>query len=295
MKLSFKKQYLLFAIIITIFSLQLIMFQNSAAFSITKSSLYESSSTHDLKIYDFSHYNKPIYANYTTVNITMLFQSPEIDLADISAHYSSNGINWTTIALTKTESLLDNRAFFIGTLGPFIKSGEYQLKVNASRINTEYASAFYRFNVVKIRGILFIDLSYKVKEQSDQSQHIDLYINVIGDDIKLGSVYVSTDQQEDVETSYKMNFQAESDHTYWATLGPTNTWQKTIKLTFFANTSDNTKYINSNFIILKDTVFVPEKFWTSKFPAILLGAVVMGVFTTIFIMNRRRGPKKFDV
>jgi hypothetical protein len=271
------------------------MFQNNVAFNITKSSLYESSSTHDLKIYDFSHYNKPIYANYTTVNMTMLFQSPDVDLADISAHYSRNGINWTTIVLTKTESLLNNRAFFSGTLGPFIKSGEYQLKVNASRINTEYASAFYRFDVVKVSGIVFTDISYKVKEQSDQSQHIDLYINVIGDDIKLGSVYVSADQQEEDETPYKLNFQAGSDYTYWTTLGPTNTWQKTIKLTFFANTSTDTKYINSNYIILKETVFIPEKFWSSKFPAIILGAVVMGAFTTIFVMNRRRAPKKFDV
>lgn len=295
MKFSFRKKSLLFVIIITILSLQIIICHNGIAHNETTPNLFDTSSLHKLSIYDFTHYNKPIYVNYTLVNITMLFQSPEVNLTDISAHYSVNGINWTTIVLTKTESLLNNRALFGGTLGPFIKSGEYQLKINATRINTEYASAFYRFDVMKIRGIIFIDLSYKVKEQSDQSQHIDVFINVLGDDIKVGSVYLLSDQQEEDEEPYKLNLLAGSNFTYSVTIGPTNTWQKIIGVTFFANTSDNTKYINSNFIILKEYIFIPEKFWTGKFPAILLGAVIIGAMTTVFIMNRRRSPKKFDV
>jgi len=293
-KFSYKKRFLLFALFIVILGSQLII-KNGLSFNEANYHLFETSSTHDLKIYEFTHYNKPIYANYTTANITMLFQSPEVNSSDVSAHYSVNGINWTTIILTKTETLSETRVLFKGTLGPFLKSGEYQLKINATESNTEYDSVFYRFDVLKIRGIIFVDLSYRVKEQSDQSQQIDVSINVLGDDIKIGSVYVSTDQQEEDENPYKLNYVDGSNFTYFATIGPTNTWQKIIRATFFANTSDDIKYVNSNFIILKQTVYVPEKFWTSKFPAIIFGAIVMGAMTTVFIMNRRRGPKKYDV
>jgi hypothetical protein len=261
--------------------------------------VYESTAEHALRIYDFSHYMQPIYVNYTVANMTVMFLSSEINTAVIEGHYSVDGINWTTVAFTKIGVLLDsdeqptNKALFNTSLGPFVEAGEYQLKINATSGFTEYAASYIRFTVIEVEGIVFLDLSYSVK-LSDQDQFIDVEVVVLGDDIKLGSVSLATDQEEHNETE-TMNLKAGTNHTYWAILGPSNTWDKIIRVTFSANTSDDTQYTNDNFFILKQIVNPPEKFWSSKFPAILVGAVFVILVFTIYIMNKRKTPRRYDV
>ncbi|NHJ49128.1 MAG: hypothetical protein FK733_15175 [Asgard group archaeon] len=286
------KQFLLFAIIVSLFSIS--VFRNIEGITQSEIPSIETTTEDGLIIYDFTNYNDHIYVNYTEVNLVILFESLSIETTEIHAHYSADGLVWTSVVLVKFDTLVGNKALFNATIGPFTKVGEYQLKVNATESGVEVDTAYYRFDVEEIVGIVFLNLSYNVKEQDDTKQYIDIEIDVLGNDIKLGSMYVIADQEEHSEPD-KLNKKTGSSHTYWALLGPTNSWEETVRLTFTANTTSDVQYNNSNFIILKGNSYVPESFWRGKFPAILLGSVFVICMTIVVIMNQRKAPRQFDM
>lgn len=282
---------MLFAL--SILSFTFCSLENVLAQTSTNSDTLESASEHLLTLFDNSHYNRPIYANYTILNLTLLFQSPEINSSShVYVHYSHNMVNWTSLELPKTDHLTRYSAFYVITLGPFLYDCEYFIKFNATQGSTELASGYLRILVEKVEGIIFVDFSYRVKTQSDNSQLADISIIVLGADIKLGSVYVASDQQLEGEGPVKMNLDPDTNHTYKATIGPINSWNDFIKLSFNASTSDDTLFTNTNYFIYKEKTNQPEGFWTSKFPAILIGVIVMGAMTTIFVMAKRRPPRR---
>ncbi|HUT82718.1 MAG TPA: hypothetical protein VMZ29_16100 [Candidatus Bathyarchaeia archaeon] len=286
------KQVLLFAFILCLTTNLFLL--NAKALSNNTNVTLATQSTQQLKVYDFPQYGKPIYANYTILNITVQLLGSQADLSQVNSYYSVDLINWTRIEFTKILTITDENVLFSGALGPFAYDGEYYLKINASRI-VETAKLTFRFTVQPVNGIVFIDFSYRFKTLSDTNQYADVFINVLGLDIKLGSVYVSSDQQVEGENPYKMNLIADSNLTYRTSIGPTNRWNKFFIITFSANTSSNVKFSSNDFYLLKETTnYVPEKFWTGKFPAIVVSVVIFGSMTTAFIMSKRKPPRKFQ-
>ena len=185
---------LLFAISIVLFAF--CSYSNVIAKQSNQSQILEVTSDHILTLFDNSHYNRPIYANHSIVNLTLLFQSPEINSSShVYIHLSYNMINWTTLELQKRQHLTSYSAFYDVSLGPFLYEGEYYITFNATQGSSELANGYLRINVEKAVGIVFVDFSYRIKIQDNITQYADLYINVLGDDIKLGSVYVASDQQ----------------------------------------------------------------------------------------------------
>ena len=254
----------------------------------------ENNSTHELTIIDFSHYNKPIYVNYSVLNITVLFKGPEVNLSRVYAHYSPNLINWTTVELTKIKDLRVNQATYYCLIGPLRYAGQHFLKINATRINVELASITTRFIVSNIDGVIFLDFSYKLKTESDNKEYADVFINALGSDIKASSILVTTDQKDDTFKPYKMNLINNTNTTYKAILGPINIWQSLIRLTFMANNSDDSLFTNANYFILKGATVIREDFWRGRFPAIIVSGVVMIAMTIIFIMHRRSPPANYE-
>ncbi|MHA1220319.1 MAG: hypothetical protein ACTSQB_01155 [Candidatus Heimdallarchaeota archaeon] len=252
-----------------------------------------SNDTHELWVTDFTHFNKPIYVNYTVVTITVRLIWSDANLSQVYAHYSSDLGNWTTIEFNKTDASNARQVYFTGDLGPFDQVGDYYLKINATRIS-EIATLTYRFSVENVAGIIFVDFSYKVKTQSDFTEYADILINVLGDDIKEGTLYVSSPQQPEGENPFKLELVEGSKTTYKDTIGPINTWGKVIVLTFEAKTNSNVLFNDSSFYIVKSTVYIPEEFWTGKFPAIAVSVVVFGAYFISFFASKRKPPKNFD-
>lgn len=247
-----------------------------------------------LQMLDFSHYNRPIYVNYTIVNVTMLFESTDTSSLHLNAFYSVNGINWSIAEFTETGELSESQVIFDGTIGPFNTAGIYYLIINASRGYNLLAEFRSRFTVEAVNGIVFLNFQYNVKTLSDDQSYIDVLIDVLGDDIKLGSVYASAEEQSEDDAPKKLNLKTGTTNSYRGTIGPINDWGKIIHMIFTANTSSDVQFKNSNYHVISEKAKTPEQFWTGKFPAILIGAVVTGAMVTIAIMNQRRAPKSFE-
>ncbi|MBN1329188.1 MAG: hypothetical protein JXA54_06920 [Candidatus Heimdallarchaeota archaeon] len=287
-----RKHWLLFAFVLCL--IIPIAPLNTKALNTSINNTFTTHSTQQLKIYDFPQYSKPIYANYTALNITVQLLGTQASLSEVYSYYSYNHLNWTKIKFNKILTIADDNVLFSGALGPFDYDGEYFLKINASRV-VETAKLTYRFTVQPVSGIVFVDFSYKFKTLSDTNQYADVFINILGSDIKLGSVYVSSTQQEEGESPFKMNLIADSNITYRASIGPTNRWSKFFSITFSANTSTNAKFNSNEYFLLKETTnYVPEYFWTGKFPAIVVSAIVFCSLAMAFIMSKRKPPRKFD-
>ena len=109
--------------------------------------IYKQSDTHKMKIYDFSHYNRPIYPNYTIVSLEVEFESEQLTLADLEASYTHNLINWTTVEMIELRELTDNSSIFAANLGPFKYSGSYVLNVTAIRGNIELIIIISNFSL----------------------------------------------------------------------------------------------------------------------------------------------------
>ncbi len=287
-----QKRLLLFTFILGIITIPFIL--NVKAQSNIPTNTLSTQATHQLKIYDFPLYGQTIYTNSTILNLTVQLLGPQADLSEVHSYYSLDQVNWVMTEFTKILTITDENVLFSGALGPFAEEGDYYLKINASRI-IEQAKLTYRFTVRPVIGIVFLDFSYRFKS-SDTDQYADVYVNVLGSDIKLGSVYVFTDQLVEGEDSVKMNLIAGSNITYRATIGPTNKWDKFFSVTFSAKTSSDEAFNSSYFYLLKEsTNYVPEEFWSGKFPAIVVSAVIFGALTTAFVMSKRKPPTNYDI
>ena len=252
------------------------------------------SAYHSLQLYAFSHYDQVIYANYSIVSFSVLFEGPEVNISTVYAHYSLDGQqNWTSISLMRTRTVSEYQAIFSGDIGPFAQAGMYYLKVNATRFSVEHASLYLQFEVVKAVGIVFLDFSFVINIDAENKQYANLQITVLGEDVLPATVYVFPTLPNNVINKTKLFLLDGTNYTYVGQLRPINTWLDKTPLTFLANTSAGTQYHSSTFFLLKGQISVPESFWRSKFPAILMGSVLMLSMSVIFIMARRKPPKTF--
>ncbi|MHA1501716.1 MAG: hypothetical protein ACTSSB_07690 [Candidatus Heimdallarchaeota archaeon] len=286
----------LFAISIFLIVLVLFIgvnFNNQAKASTNNETTYEPAADHQLVIFDYSHQYKPIYENYSEVEYTFQFLSANADSAKLRVYYTQDFINWTVVEFTDKEKLTDNNYLYKGSLGPFDTIGTYYLKINTTEGIIQYDVVYTSLNVIPISGLLFVDFDYTIKEQSDGNQYVDFYISVIGADLDISKVKLTTDQHAEGDDLVKMNPINESVVHYKATVGPINDWPEIVHITFTANTTLDVVYSSNDFYILKDSVSVPEDFLTSKLPAILVSAIVFISISIMFIQSKRRPPKKF--
>ncbi len=290
-----KSRIVFFTVIISILSLVFIPMSNAVAQNQKIPTYPESSSEHQLLLYKYSHFYQPIYVNYSVLDLSFLLLGPQANVSTrVSVHYSQNQVNWTTIEFVDLESISSTSALFQGLVGPFNKTGEYYLIMNATRGTvTELARAYYRINVVSVQGLLFLDLTYKVRVLNTTEQFADLYINILGD-VRNTTVEASFDQQENDEEPYLLTPYQGSNQKYNLTIGPINTWDNFVQITFSANTTSGTKYTNTDFFFFKDYARIKEDFWRSKFPAIIIGGGAVIAISVIFILSRRGPPRTFD-
>ena len=254
----------------------------------------EITADHQLLIFDFSHQYKPIYENYSKVEFTFQFISSEADNARLHVYFTKDFINWTVVEFTEKEKLSDNNYLFKGSLGTFATEGTYYLEVNATEVFIQYDALYTKLEVIPVTGLIFVDFEYLVKEQTDSKQYIDFFVSVIGDDLNISKVRLTTDQHTEDDELIVMNASNESVVRFLATVGPTTDWAEIVHITFIANTTTDVVYISNDFYILIEPVSAPEDFLRSKLPAILVSVIVMGSIFTIFIMAKRKPPRKFD-
>jgi len=249
---------------------------------------------HQLLIFDYSHQYKPIYENYSEVGLTFQFLSNKADSTRLHVYYTQDYINWTIVEFTEKEELGENNYLIKGSLGPFETAGTYYLKANATEVFVQYDVVYFAIEVVPVTGLLFVDFDYEVVDQSEDNQYVALYISVIGDDLNISKVTVTTDQHTEEDDLVKMNIRNESTVKFYTTVQPINDWPEIVHITFFANTTADVIYNSTDFYILKEPAIIPEDFLRSKLPAILVGVIVMGSISTIFIMSKRRPPRTFQ-
>ncbi|MCF2142827.1 MAG: hypothetical protein K9W42_03930 [Candidatus Heimdallarchaeota archaeon] len=248
---------------------------------------------HSLQLLEFSHYDRVIYANYSVISFSVLFEGPEVNISTVYAHYSLEQQNWASISLTRSRTVSEYQAIFSGQIGPFAQAGEYYLKINATRFSVEHASLYLQFEVVKAVGIVFVDFSFDIHLDTENNQYADLQITVLGEDVLSESVYVVPTLPNKVVNKTKLYLLEGTNYTYVGKISPINTWLDKTPLTFLANTSSGIQYKSSTFFLLKGLVSIPESFWRSKFPAILISSILILSMSTIFIMARRKPPKTF--
>jgi len=295
MSKKLKPRIVFFAVIISIFSLIIIPMSNAVAQNQKIPSYPKSSSDHLLLLFEYSHYYQPIYVNYSVLDFSILLLGPQANVSTrVSVHYSQNQLDWTTIEFADLESISDTSALFQGSVGPFNKTGEYYLIMNATRGTvTELARSYYRINVVSVQGLLFIDFTYNVRVLNTSEQFADLYINILGD-VRNTTVEAAIDQQDDDEEPYLLTPYLGSNQKYNVTIGPINRWDNFVQITFTANTTSGPMYTNADFFFYKEYAQIKEDFWRSKFPAIMIGSGVIIAISVIFILSKRGPPRSFD-
>ncbi|TET29886.1 MAG: hypothetical protein E3J70_05870 [Candidatus Heimdallarchaeota archaeon] len=295
MSKKLKSKIVFFAVIISILSLIFIPMTNAVAQNQKIPTYPQSSSDHNLLMFENSHYYQPIYVNYSVLDLSFLLLGPQANVSTrVYVHYSQNQADWTTIEFVDLVSISETSALFQGLVGPFNKTGEYYLIMNATRGTvTELARSYYRINVVSVQGLLFIDLTYNVRVLNTTDQFADLYINILGD-VKNSTVEASFDQQDNDEEPYLLTPYQGSKWKYNLTIGPINTWDNFVQITFTANTTSGTMYTNTDFFFYKDYARIKEDFWRSTFPAIIIGGGILIAISVIFIFSRRGPPRSFD-
>ncbi len=295
MSKKLKSRIVYFAVIISILSLVFIPMTNAVAQNQKIPTYPESSSDHHLLLYEFSHFYQPIYVNYSVLDLSFLLLGPQANVSTrVYVHYSQNQVDWTTVEFADLESISTTSAMFQGLVGPFNKTGEYYLIMNATRGTvTELARSYYRINVVSVQGLLFIDLTYNVRVLNTTEQFADLCINILGD-VKNTTVEASFDQQDTDEEPYLLTPYLGSNQKYNLTIGPINKWDNFVQISLSANTTSGTMYTNTDFFFYKDYARIKEDFWRGKFPAIMIGGGVVIAVSIIFILSRRGPPRTFD-
>lgn len=295
MSKKLKSKIVFFAVIISIFSLIFIPMSNAVAQNQKIPTYLQSSSEHNLLMFENSHYYQPIYVNYSVLDLSFLLLGPQANVSThVYVHFSQNQVDWTTIEFVDLESISETSALFQGLVGPFNKTGEYYLIMNATRgTGTELARSYYRINVVSVQGLLFIDLTYNIRVLNTTEQFADLYINILGD-VKNTTVKASFDQQDNDEEPYLLTPYQGSKWKYNLTIGPINKWDNFVQITFTANTTSGTMYTNTAFFFYKDYARIKEDFWRSTFPAIIIGGGIVIAISVIFILSRRGPPRSFD-
>lgn len=295
MSKQLKSRIVFFAVIISILSLVFIPMSNAVAQNQKIPAYPESSSDHHLLLYENSHYFRPIYVNYSVLDLSFLLLGPQANVSTrVYVHYSQDQVDWTTIEFVDLESISTTSAMFQGLVGPFNRTGEYFLMMNATRGTvTELARSYYRINVVSVQGLLFIDLTYNVRVLNTTEQFADLYINILGD-VKNTTVEASFEQQENDEEPYLLTPYLGSNQKYNLTIGPINTWDNFVQITFTANSTSGTMYTNTDFFFYKDYAQIKEDFWRSKFPAIIIGGGAVIAVSVIFALSRRGPSRSFD-
>ncbi len=248
---------------------------------------------HKLTLIEYSHYNRPIYPNYTQVNFAVVLDGEEHAISKIELHYSQNKINWTTILFTETKNLSANSTLFDVSIGPFIESGMYSVKINATRGSLEHATIFFFMHVEEINGLVFLDFDHQIVELENKTKLVNLQVSVLGNNLINDSVRVIVNQIDYNSTT--MELIDGSTNRYNATMGSIMHWNEYVHVTFIGNTVLGTEYNNTNFLFHKGPPRFEEPFLTSVLPAILVSLLVLGSISTIFIMAKRRVPKKFDI
>ena len=247
-----------------------------------------------LIIYEFSPSTDRIYVNYTKIEITTRFESPDANSSKVRAYFSADLINWNITNLENKKALSETLVYYSGEIGPFPIIGEYYLKINATRGISELASVKLKFNVEAVNGIIFVDFEYLIKTPfNNGSQYSDILISVLGDNLNFSTVAVVTDKQPD--KIIKMQLVNNSINRFNATLGPINSWSEKIKLTFRANSTAGIYYKNDRFYFKKDPIITPENFWKSNFPAIIVVTVIFGSMSGYILWSRRKPPKDYDL
>lgn len=290
-----KSRVVFFTIIISILSLVFIPMSNTVALH-PKYPLYlETSSDHLLLMYDSSHHYKPIYVNYSVLDLSFLLLGPQANVSThVYVHYSQNQVDWVTVEFVDLTSISATSAMFQGSVGPFNKTGEYYLVINATRgASTELARTYYRINVVAVQGLIFVDLLVNVQVLNTSEQFADLYINVLGD-VKNTTVEAFFDQQDESEEPYLLTPYQGSNQKYNLTIGSINRWDNFVQITFTANTTSDTMYSNTDFFFYKDDARIKEDFWRSKFPAIMIGGGLIIAVSVIFVLSKRGPTREFD-
>ncbi len=295
MSKKLKSRIVFFTVFISIFSLVFIPIF-SAVSQIQEIPTYpQTSASHHLIMFDYSHYYKPIYVNYSVVDISLLLLGPQANVSThVYVHYSQNLMDWITTEFLDLTSISSTSAMFDGSIGPFNETGEYYLIMNATRgLSTELARSYFRINVVSVQGLLFVDLAYDVRVLETNDQYADIYINVLGD-VKNNTIEAFFDQQEEDEDPYLLTPYQGSKYKYNVTIGPINRWDNFVQIIFTANTTSGTMYENSDYFFYKEYARPKEDFWRSKFPAIIIGGGVVIAVSVIFILSRTGPPKTFD-
>jgi hypothetical protein len=295
MSKKLKSRIVFFAVIISILSLAFIPVSNAVA-QHQKIPLYpETSADHLLLMYEYSHYYQPIYVNYSIIDFSLLLLGPQANVSThVYVHYSQNQVDWITTEFIDLTSISETSAQFQGSIGPFNKTGEYYLTMNATRgASTELVRANYRINVVAVQGLLFVDLTVDIRVLNTSEQFADLYINVLGD-VKNTTVEASFDQQDDDEEPYLLSPYLGSSQKYNLTIGPINRWDNFVQITFSANTTTGTMYENPDYFFYKEYARLQEDFWRSKFPAIMIGGGVLIAVSVIFVLSKIGPPSSFD-
>lgn len=282
--------------ILALASVNLSFMMKSNVEAITEDSQLSIESTeHKLRLIELSHFNKPIYINYSEIDVLVRLESPEVDLADVHLHYSQDLINWSTVELTKTEELTDNSSLYGTTFGPFQNVGNYYVLINATRgISQLLDTLNFIITVEDVTEVMFVDFAYKITELENGSQILNAQISVLGENINSNTVEIIFDQPEETNTSKIMEAISGSNYRYNITIYQIEEWQELVKVTFKANTTTGTQYINDDYYFTKAKPRFPENFLTSRLPAILAGLGAVAAMATIFILAKRKPPKKFD-
>jgi len=295
MSKKLKSNLVFFAVIISILSLIFIPMVTAVAQNQEMPSLPQNTTSHHLIMYEYSHYYKPIYVNYSVIDISLFLLGPQANVSThVYVHYSQNLIDWVTTEFIDLTSISTTSAIFHGSVGPFNQTGEYYIIMNATRgVSTELARSYYRINVVPVQGLIFVDLTYNIRLLNTSEQFADVYINVLGD-VKNNTVEAFFDQQEEDEDPYLLTPYLGSKYKYNVTIGPINRWDNFVRITFTANTTSGTMYENADYFFYKEYARPKEDFWRSRFPAIIIGGGVVIAVSVIFILSRTGPPKIFD-
>ncbi|MHA1555391.1 MAG: hypothetical protein ACTSPM_00510 [Candidatus Heimdallarchaeota archaeon] len=248
---------------------------------------------HKLTILEYSHYNRPIYPNYTQVDLAVALEGEEFAMSDVDIHYSQDKINWTTKTFTNIRALSPNSTLFEVSIGPFTEVGMYSVKINATRGSLEHATIFYTMQVEEINGLIFLDFDHQLVELENETQLVNLQVSILGTILINDSVRVIVDQID--YNSSVMKLIDGSTNRYNATMGSIMHWEEYVHVTFIGNTILGKEFNSTNFLFHKGPPKFEEPFLTSLLPAIIVGLLVLGSMSTIFIMAKRRAPKKFDI
>lgn len=251
-------------------------------------SLRATEENYRLLIKDFSHDNRPIYANFSQLSFTFEFKANFSNYAQISLNYSPDRANWTKINCVKGESSSENATLFHCELGPLGQTGIYYLRVVAEMAGTTYATLYTRILVEQVNGIVFTGFEYAPSPFNWSNPYLYVYIRVFSE--KLAPFSVKVTYGENNQT--KMTLVDQATHTYRGTLGPFSGESEIIYLNFTAKTTENKQYSNTNYFVTLGSPEYQEDFWRVRFPAIVVVAVVMVAISTIFVMSKMGGLRR---